>query len=79
MVSNSCFSGFPSLDVGNAHLDVIFKDGKFLDFETRKEIKLEYDGKRHEDEILVKLVIPLFALDAISKEDHLQKRKIVLL
>jgi hypothetical protein len=76
---NSYFSDFPRLDGGNAHLDVIFKDGKFLDFETRKEIKLEYDGKRHKDGILVKLVVPLFALDAISKIDHLQKRKIVLL
>jgi hypothetical protein len=79
MVYNAFFSDLPEFDKGDAHLDVIFKNGKFLDAKSKKKIQLSYDSNLFPDGIHVKLLAPLFALDKESQKSHCAEKKAVLL
>lgn len=72
-------SDFPELDKGDAHLDIIYKAGKFLDATLRKEIILDYDQKLFPEGIHLKLLVPLFALNTEEQKVHINRRRKIFL
>jgi hypothetical protein len=70
---------FPDLEKADAHIYVIFKGGKFLDAETKKELQLSYDPKLFPEGIHLKLLVPVFALDKESQNIHSEQKKAILI
>ncbi len=68
-------SDFPELDTPDAHLDIIYKDGKFLDAALQKEIIFEYDQKLFPNGIHLKLLVPLFALNSEEQKIHNNRKR----
>lgn len=64
---------------GNAHIDAVFKNGKFYDFISKKEIKFEYDEKVFPDGIHLKIISPLSFLEPESMDKHLERKTFKLL
>ncbi|MBS4072157.1 MAG: hypothetical protein KGZ90_12550 [Algoriphagus sp.] len=75
MNDSAFFSDFPEFDTPDAHLDVIYKEGKFFDAITKKEIILEYNSLLFPDGIHLKLLVPLFSLHPEDQKFHCNRKK----
>ncbi|WP_026952456.1 hypothetical protein [Algoriphagus mannitolivorans] len=79
MATLKYFADFPELGIPDAHIDVIYKDGKFLDGTTKMELSLEYNSQLYPEGIHLKLLVPLFALNPEEQKAHIKvKRKLFL-